>query len=148
MDEHINAPWHLGFYNQIADRLCDGNYQLDMVRYGVINICDNSGAVVSFATSLERACHIIACVNACVGSSTEDLEAHDNVLQTVRAARDTYERQRNELLTMLEEFVANTEVPERNCSCHISPPCNDCVEYGHMRQLLLEARAAIAKAEQ
>lgn len=26
------------------------------------------------------------------------------------------------------------EAPDPNCSCHISPPCNDCVDYGAIRQ--------------
>lgn len=32
----------------------------------------------------------------------------------------------------LEQFYA----PEPNCSCHISPPCNDCVDYGAVREVL------------
>lgn len=27
-------------------------------------------------------------------------------------------------------------VPERNCSCHISPPCNDCVEWSGLREAI------------
>lgn len=33
--------------------------------------------------------------------------------------------------------------PERNCSCHLNPPCNDCVEYSGIREALEFAREAI-----
>lgn len=39
------------------------------------------------------------------------------------------------------------EPPEKNCSCHIAPPCGDCVEYDGLREALKAGRAAIAKAE-
>lgn len=37
--------------------------------------------------------------------------------------------------------------PERNCSCHIAPPCSDCVDYGGLRKMFAAIDAAIAKAE-
>ena len=27
------------------------------------------------------------------------------------------------------------EAPDSNCSCHISPPCSDCVDYGDIREM-------------
>lgn len=30
-----------------------------------------------------------------------------------------------------------TLVPKANCSCHINPPCGDCVEYSEARESLL-----------
>lgn len=37
--------------------------------------------------------------------------------------------------------------PERNCSCHISPPCSDCVDYGGLREMFecIDAALALAK---
>jgi hypothetical protein len=35
---------------------------------------------------------------------------------------------------LAEEFAG--DVPERNCACHINPPCNDCVEYSSKREAL------------
>lgn len=56
--------------------------------------------------------------------------------------------QRDELL---EALVGLSEVidepPERNCSCNISPPCNDCVEYSGVRDALNVARSAIASVK-
>ena len=51
------------------------------------------------------------------------------------------------LLEALEDLMEMTgEPPDRNCSCHISPPCNDCVDYSEWRDAFEYARAAIAKA--
>ena len=44
-------------------------------------------------------------------------------------------------LEMLLEYVPAP--PDRNCSCHISPPCHDCIEYGGLREAIEEAQAAI-----
>jgi len=51
------------------------------------------------------------------------------------------------MLSMLKWLEEITDVPERNCSCHISPPCSDCVEYGAIREAMENTRTLIAKAE-
>lgn len=33
-----------------------------------------------------------------------------------------------------DELSANVNPPGRNCSCHISPPCNDCVDFTGQRE--------------
>lgn len=37
-----------------------------------------------------------------------------------------------ELLAEANEYI---DAPERNCSCHISPPCSDCIDYAHVRDI-------------
>ena len=59
----------------------------------------------------------------------------DGVTQTLIAA----------LELMLE---AIPEPPEANCSCHISPPCNDCVDYAGEREAFDFARSALEKARE
>ena len=50
------------------------------------------------------------------------------------------------LVVSLEELLdCSVEPPERNCSCHISPPCNDCVDYAGLREVFATARALLAK---
>jgi len=44
----------------------------------------------------------------------------------------------SEMITAFEEHVA---LPDKNCSCHISPPCSDCTENDYARETLSEARA-------
>jgi hypothetical protein len=57
-------------------------------------------------------------------------------------------QQRDELLGVLELFMERVdEPPEANCSCHISPPCNDCVENWGLREAFSDAKEAIAKCE-
>ena len=51
-----------------------------------------------------------------------------------------------DLLTALEYIIECVPCPERNCSCHIAPPCSDCVENGALREALDDARAVVAKA--
>ncbi len=107
-----------------------------------------------------------ACVNACAGIPNEELEC-DNVTfaklllerAKFRSQRDKllklllerakFRSQRDKLLAALSELIEVTdEPPESNCSCHISPPCNDCVEYSGIRRALVEcARAAINDIE-
>ena len=47
-----------------------------------------------------------------------------------------------EMITAFEEHVA---LPDKNCSCHISPPCGDCTENDYARETLSEARAFLAR---
>lgn len=44
----------------------------------------------------------------------------------------------------LQELLdATDEPPEANCSCHMSPPCSDCIDFGHIREAIATARAAL-----
>ena len=36
---------------------------------------------------------------------------------------------------LLQGWSGEVDIPDRNCSCHISPPCGDCVTYGGLRDL-------------
>jgi hypothetical protein len=52
-----------------------------------------------------------------------------------------------DLLGAVEFFMDMVgEPPEPNCSCHVAPPCNDCVDHAGLREAFDVARAAIAKA--
>ena len=45
-------------------------------------------------------------------------------------------------LTEGVEYVE--EPPEKHCTCHISPPCNDCVDHSAVREFFTDARKALA----
>lgn len=32
------------------------------------------------------------------------------------------------------------DAPERNCTCHLSPPCSDCVDWSHHREVVESAK--------
>ncbi len=48
-----------------------------------------------------------------------------------------------DLAEQLEAFI-----PERNCSCHLSPPCNDCVDHGYARELLDTIRVCAKREDE
>jgi hypothetical protein len=52
-----------------------------------------------------------------------------------------------ELVGALQDVVDELYTPEQNCSCHISPPCSDCLEYDGLRRIISNSHAALAKAE-
>ena len=52
----------------------------------------------------------------------------------------------DELTAALENLTEFTDVPDANCSCHLTPPCGDCVEYGGIRDALERARVVLVKA--
>lgn len=56
----------------------------------------------------------------------------------------SHEAELREALTVLLEWVEDP--PPVNCSCHLDPPCSDCVDYGGLREALEAARAALQKA--
>lgn len=59
------------------------------------------------------------------------------------AARKDSER----LSATMEDMIDAIGVPDANCSCHLHPPCGDCVEYGHLRELIEHSRKLIAAME-
>jgi len=42
---------------------------------------------------------------------------------------------------LMEYLEVNT--PERRCSCHVHPPCSDCVDYGYQRDLIKKMKRAL-----
>jgi len=56
------------------------------------------------------------------------------------AIRRSYyaEEQNKKLMGLLQEVNDVIVIPEARCSCHIAPPCNDCVEWSAARELMAE----------
>lgn len=77
-----------------------------------------------------------------------DVTEENDALRRIHAENiEIFKRQLAEykaLLSNLMEVVE--EPPKRNCSCHISPPCSDCVEWSGLREALSEARTAMKGA--
>jgi predicted nucleic acid-binding Zn-ribbon protein len=68
-------------------------------------------------------------------------------ISTMRAHPDPRDAVIAELVGALQDVVDELYTPEQNCSCHISPPCSDCLEYDGLRRIISNSRAALAKAE-
>jgi hypothetical protein len=47
----------------------------------------------------------------------------------------------------LEQCLEHLYAPNANCSCHISPPCNDCVDYAGIRDAIRDAKAALSQQQ-
>lgn len=70
------------------------------------------------------------------------------VLMQAESAIVSLEKQRDELIYLLEDVIEYVEKPPtENCSCHISPPCGDCVDFSHLREVLRSAEIEIKKAK-
>ena len=41
---------------------------------------------------------------------------------------------------LLEDWRDAVTIPRTNCSCHISAPCNDCYEWGELRETASETK--------
>lgn len=90
-----------------------------------------------------------------VGHSPEwsNLFGHKEALGEIddaqRLLRETIANQSAEIARLrvaLEDLIDAVEPPpEPNCSCHISPPCHDCVDHSELREFLATARAALTK---
>ena len=76
--------------------------------------------------------------------SYETIRSLDDILDNLEAASSevaALRRQVEERETTIGAILESSEAlmeyvdrpPERNCSCHISPPCSDCVENSHLR---------------
>ena len=50
------------------------------------------------------------------------------------------------LAVALQYLIEQVEVPEKHCSCHINPPCSDCVDNGALRIAVDEGKALVAVA--
>lgn len=93
---------------------------------------------------------IVACVNACTDIPTEQLESIGNIAPYGFSLRGIAQlkQQRDDVLEALRDLLENVSgiVPDKNCSCHMAPPCNDCVEWGALRESIALANYTFAKA--
>ncbi len=65
----------------------------------------------------------------------------ENDLTRTREERDRLKIYADHLLDCIEP------PPDKNCSCHISPPCSDCVDYGGLRNAIADMKSVIGAVE-
>lgn len=143
MSEHTKEPW--GVSSECSTII----KQFDFMGESNLIIGSASGGSTSGPHFPEdpvaNARRIVACVNACEGISTEYLEKFS---ATTFNDFKRMKEQRDELLTALEEVLERMDrPPDRNCSCHLSPPCGDCVAFSGVRESIELAEAAVAKVQ-
>jgi len=67
-----------------------------------------------------------------------------NLRNQLEQAKADAARRDSSLQSSIEELLEYIdEPPERNCSCHVSPPCSDCVDYSHLREVIASAKKVI-----
>ena len=57
-------------------------------------------------------------------------------------------RARSLLADMIDAFEEHVCLPEKNCSCHIAPPCGDCEQYSFAREAIDCAKYHLRKTRQ
>ena len=74
-------------------------------------------------------------------------EASDDseLLSSANRALAEQLRLSNTFRLALQALLELQNVPDKNCSCHISPPCNDCVEFDALREAIEDANLAVGK---
>lgn len=75
--------------------------------------------------------------------TVESTEAHAAwCIKTLYEAMVRVEAERAAAKSVIQGFLDYAEEPPApNCSCHISPPCEDCVSYSALREVFDSARA-------
>lgn len=80
-----------------------------------------------------------------VADSEETAKINKATLSIARDEISKLREQNRSLVAALELMLERiAEPPEANCSCHISPPCNDCVDYYGEREAFEFAKEALA----
>lgn len=126
MGKHTPEPWRVAAKALVR---LDSAYLIEAVEHHDFKY----GATLA-ATSQHDARRIVACVNACAGLSTEQLEASPlgGVLNGVAGLI----AQRDQLLEALEMVIADK-----------APGYHDCIDDGEQECAWCVARSAIAKAK-
>jgi hypothetical protein len=148
MSEHTKEQWRLGKFTGPSsyEKVRETCGLMDIVVDTEIGPYVLASCNINFPEDAKaNARRIVACVNACAGIETDHLENHG--LPGFAEKISILVRQRDELHSALELLLERTEVPDRDCRCHISPPCNDCVENSGLREAVEFAQAIIAKVK-
>ena len=72
-----------------------------------------------------------------------DVQAIEQERDAIKAKLEHADTRIRRLETCVEDFLELTEVPDANCSCHLNPPCGDCVEYSGIRDVRKRANVLL-----
>lgn len=141
--QHTPEPWGINEWPQPDTSIAIGAAGTPLIARVILRD-------VSINGQKANARRIVACVNACAQITTDELESIPSN-GGMLGPRDDVARiakQRNELLAALELMLERiAEPPQSNCSCHLSPPCADCIDFGGEREAFEEAKAVIASVK-
>ena len=84
-------------------------------------------------------------LTATLASYARDVATLERERDEARAEAERLRKYAQSLAAAVEGFIENVaRPPEQNCSCHLSPPCDDCVDYASLREAFEFADAALA----
>ena len=144
-------PDTMGLISQIDNMSCWHDAEIDSLKrerhhiYDLLARIHRDGGQYTSDHGVEKACED---AESQVVAWLETINGIDALIEQARIAeRAACAATAPDLLWALETIIdASPEPPEANCSCHICPPCRDCVDYEELREAYRYVRAAIAKA--
>ena len=83
------------------------------------------------------------------GEFLNQLEGAQWALQIAKTELAKALEQRDRLAHLLKEWreYDGVDIPESHCNCLYYPPCNDCVEWGYLRELSEDIRKVLTEVE-
>ncbi len=82
---------------------------------------------------------------ACCDKLNDERRIHLELEETLVKKLESAQARENVLMVAIESLVENVDrPPDANCSCCISPPCSDCVDYGGLREAFEWVDTALA----
>ena len=80
------------------------------------------------------------------GGSAEERIANKALLSAARDLAEEVVRLRGGVHAAIETILtlAGGEPPDANCSCHLNPPCQDCIDHNYTRESLVDLRNLIS----
>ena len=61
---------------------------------------------------------------------------YDDAMAEINALKAENEKMKG----LLEDWYNESDIPDSNCSCHVSPPCNDCINWSALRETASETK--------
>ena len=66
--------------------------------------------------------------------------AHEMEVKNLKSDIDALKAELALAKELLDRWYNDSDIPDSNCSCHISPPCGDCVNWGGLRETASETK--------
>ena len=151
LDEATPGPWHHG------GSPVDNPYRVDVVKFYAGGM---AAVIADMRGEPENRTHDAALIVAAVNAVPELLalrEENERLKQELNASENEAAMWQGKserlgerikpleiaLGELFEAFDEHVVLPEGGCSCHVSPPCNYCTDYGFAFHARESARAAL-----
>lgn len=81
------------------------------------------------------------------GHSPKSRDANRRLISAARDLAEEVVRLRGGIHEAIETILTliGGEPPDPNCTCHVNPPCSDCIEHHYNREALADLRALVSE---